>query len=109
MRVNLELHEIHDWSSKGVVMQELLRQDDPPCRTHIAHYHPGAVLGRHSGGLWQLFAVLDGSGWVSGEEETKQHCTDGDAFVWPPGESHASGSDTGMTVVIVQSNQPIRH
>jgi hypothetical protein len=100
-RVDLEVHEIEEWSSRGVRMQELPRREDS--RTHVAHYDAGSVLGRHPGQLWQLFAVISGSGWVSGQDQVRQPCTAGDAFVWSPGESHASGSDQGMTVVIVQS------
>jgi quercetin dioxygenase-like cupin family protein len=107
LRVDLELHEITDWSSKGVKMQELLRRDDLACRTNIAYYDSESVLGRHAGTLWQLFMVIGGSGWVSGQDQVKRTCATGDVVVWAPGESHESGSDPGMTVVIVQSDQSL--
>jgi hypothetical protein len=105
LRIGLELHQITEWSSTGVKMQ-LMRRDDPACRTHIAHYDPASVLGRHTGRLWQLSTVLSWSGWVAGQDQVRHPCVAGDAFGWAPGESHESGSDLGMTVVIVQSDQP---
>jgi quercetin dioxygenase-like cupin family protein len=106
LHLDLELHEIQEWSSEGVRMQELLRRDDPARRTHIAHFDAGSVLGRHVASLWQLFAVMSGSGWVAGEDRVRYSCVAGDTFIWSPGESHESGSDLGMTVAIVQSDQP---
>lgn len=40
-------------------------------RVHIARYERDSLLGRHPTKLWQLFIVIDGSGWVSGSDEVR--------------------------------------
>jgi hypothetical protein len=107
MALDLEWHQIAEWPSKGVRMQELLRRDDHACRAHIAQYDHDSLLGRYAGQLWQLFTVISGSGWVAGQDHIKQPCGVGDTFLWSPGERHESGSEQGMIVVIVQSSQPL--
>ena len=106
LRIGLELHQITEWSSTGVKMQELIRRDGPRLQDPHCPLGPASVLGRHTGRLWQLLTVLSGSGWVSGQDQVRHPCVAGDAFGWAPGESHESGSDLGITVVIVQSDQP---
>jgi quercetin dioxygenase-like cupin family protein len=63
---------------------------------------PGGIVGRHPAGVAQLFAVIQGSGWVSGDGEREQ-IRAGEAVVWEPGEEHESGSDEGMTVLVVEA------
>lgn len=76
-------------------------------RAHVAQVAPGGLLGRHPTRLWQLFCVVSGSGWVAGQDEQQQPITTGQAVLWAPGESHESGSSTGMVAVIVQSSEPL--
>jgi len=63
----------------------------------------GGVVARHPAGLGQLFAVLQGSGWVSGDDGEREQIRAGEAVVWAPGEEHESGSDEGMTVLAVEA------
>jgi len=64
---------------------------------------PGGVVARHPAGLGQLFAVLQGSGWVSGDDGEREQIRAGEAVLWEPGEEHESGSDEGMTVLVVEA------
>lgn len=64
---------------------------------------PGGVVGRHPAGATQLFAVVQGSGWVSGGDGERESIRAGQAVVWEPGEAHESGSDEGMTVLAVEA------
>jgi len=76
-------------------------------RVHIAQYDKEALLGRHPTNLWQLFMVIEGSGWVAGEDNVLHAISAGEAVVWHPGEEHKSGSATGMSVLILSStNDP---
>jgi quercetin dioxygenase-like cupin family protein len=63
---------------------------------------PGGVVARHQAGAAQVFAVLRGSGWVSGAEGTREPIGAGEAVVWEAGEEHESGSDGGMTALVVE-------
>jgi quercetin dioxygenase-like cupin family protein len=61
------------------------------------------VVGRHPAGIPQLFAVVRGEGWVSGGDGERMPISAGEAVLWEPGEEHESGSDEGMTVLVVEA------
>ena len=66
---------------------------------------PGGVLGRHPAGPHQLFAVVSGSGWVSGADGERELVSAGDVVIWESGEEHESGSDEGMTAIVVEAEE----
>ena len=63
----------------------------------------GGVVGRHPAAGAQLFVVVHGAGWVSGGDGEREPIKAGKAVVWEPGEKHESGSDEGMTVLVVEA------
>lgn len=65
----------------------------------------GGVLGRHPAGAHQLFAVLSGSGWVSGADGERRPVSAGDIVALEPGEEHESGSDEGMRALVVEAEE----
>ena len=65
---------------------------------------PGGVVGRHPAGVAQLYAVIRGSGWVSGGDGERELIQAGEAVTWEPGEEHESGSDDGITALVVESD-----
>jgi hypothetical protein len=46
---------------------------------------------------------------VSGPEGDRVAVAVGEAFYWKAGEEHESGSDTGMTAIVVESKRLIPH
>lgn len=78
-------------------------------RVHVARFDKNSLLGRHPTKIWQLFMVIEGSGWVSGEDQVRCAITTGQAVLWHPGEEHDSGSDTGMSVLILASTTDPRN
>ena len=64
---------------------------------------PGGVVGRHPAVGAQLFAVVRGSGWVSGADAERKPIGSGEAVLWDPGEEHESESEEGMTVLVVEA------
>jgi quercetin dioxygenase-like cupin family protein len=103
--IELDQGDVDEHGSSGLYLIEAARFDaDAHFRTHIARVSPGGVLGRHAGRWWQLFCVATGDGWVSAEDGQRHRIEAGQAVMWAPGETHESGSDTGMVVVTVQSS-----
>ncbi|MFJ7646662.1 hypothetical protein ACIQ1H_03885 [Lysinibacillus sp. NPDC097279] len=49
--------------------------------------------------------VIQGEGWVYGKEREKLLVKQGDGVYWKEGQAHASGSDTGLTALVIQSTQ----
>jgi quercetin dioxygenase-like cupin family protein len=64
---------------------------------------PGGVVARHPAGMAQLFSVVRGSGWVSGADGEREPIAAGESVLWEPGEEHESGSEDGMTVLVVEA------
>ena len=64
---------------------------------------PGGIVARHPAGATQLYAVIQGSGWVSGGDGEREQIRAGEAVLWEPGEEHESGSDEGMTALVVEA------
>jgi quercetin dioxygenase-like cupin family protein len=95
--------DVTEWASSGVRVEPLAigRASDRTAVT-LARFAAGANLGPHLAGYWQVFAVVDGAGWVSGNDQQRRDVAAGQAAVWEPGEVHESGSDAGMTAVLVQ-------
>jgi quercetin dioxygenase-like cupin family protein len=63
---------------------------------------PGGGLLRHPATDPQIFAVLDGSGAVSGADGVEQPIVSGEAVFWEEGEEHEMKSETGLTALIIE-------
>lgn len=74
---------------------------------HLICMHIGSAgtVGRHDAVSQQLFMVVSGEGWVSGADGERIPIRAGQAAFWENGESHASGSDGGMTVMVAEGEK----
>lgn len=103
--VSLGQGEVTEHGSSGLHMVEAARIAAPETfRVYIADVEAGGLLGMHPTRYWQLFCVIEGSGWVRLEGEDRQSIRARQAVLWQPGEVHESGSETGMTVLQVISS-----
>ncbi len=67
------------------------------------HLGPGGLVGYHQAEPAQLFLVVNGAGWVRGADGTEPLAIhEGQAAFWESGEWHSSGSDTGMTAIVIE-------
>jgi quercetin dioxygenase-like cupin family protein len=64
---------------------------------------PDGVVGFHQAGPAQLFLVVAGEGWVRSENPELVPIQAGQAAFWESGEWHESGSHTGMTAIVIES------
>jgi quercetin dioxygenase-like cupin family protein len=69
---------------------------------HCIRIEPGGIIGPHEAGFGQLFLVVAGSGWVSGDDGVPRPLGVGRGAFIGRGEVHAKGSDTGLTAIMVQ-------
>jgi len=69
----------------------------------VIEVRAGGIVARHPAVGAQLFAVVAGSGWVSGGDGAREAVSAGEAVLWDPGEEHESGSDDGMTALVVEA------
>jgi len=65
----------------------------------VLHFEAGGEIGEHETGFGQLVVV--GAGWaVSGSDHSEVEI--GDAVFLPRGVMHAKGSESAMTVVMIE-------
>jgi quercetin dioxygenase-like cupin family protein len=76
----------------------------PEAHVVVIEIGPGGKVGRHPAVTRQLFAVVRGSGWVAGGDAGREEIHAGEAVIWDPGEEHESGSQTGMTALVIESD-----
>jgi quercetin dioxygenase-like cupin family protein len=76
----------------------------PAAHVVVIEIGPGGRVGRHPAAAQQLFAVMRGSGWVAGGDGVRQEIRAGEVVLWEAGEEHESGSDLGLTALIVEAD-----
>jgi quercetin dioxygenase-like cupin family protein len=68
----------------------------------IFRFEPGGRIRRHPGTYPQIFAVLEGSGEVSGADDVDEPIGPGEAVFLHEGEDHEMKSETGLTALIME-------
>jgi quercetin dioxygenase-like cupin family protein len=73
-----------------------------PVQAACFRLEPGGRIGRHPASVPQLLAVVAGSGWASGADGVPQPLGSGDAVFWEAGEEHETGTDEGLTAIVLE-------
>ncbi len=89
------------YASSGFVISRIARLFDEAV-VHCAYLSPQGVIGYHQTTACQLFLVVQGEGWARGEEPDRTPIKTGQAAYWEKDEWHESGTETGMTAVIIE-------
>jgi quercetin dioxygenase-like cupin family protein len=102
-------HRVDPKASKTVISP--IFASDAGSRFACFHIGAGGFVPRHPATGPQLFVVVEGTGWVSGDDGRKVAIRAGQAAFWPAEESHESGSDKGMKAIVVEcdSFDPAQH
>jgi quercetin dioxygenase-like cupin family protein len=90
------------FESRNVVIARGLRTTDA---TQVGVMHLGAngLVGYHQATTPQLFIVVAGEGWVRGGAGENWRIVPGQAAFWQKDEWHESGTETGMSALVVES------
>jgi GrpB-like predicted nucleotidyltransferase (UPF0157 family) len=62
------------------------------------------LIGRHTATVQQLFAVVAGTGWVSGQDAERRDIRPGYAALWAAGEDHEARSEDGLTAICIEGD-----
>ena len=100
----IELHGEREVTAPGSVSARVRRLAGD-AHVVVIEVGPGGVVARHPAVGAQLFTVVRGSGWVSGGDGERESLEVGEAVLWDPGEEHESGSERGMTVLVVEAER----
>lgn len=72
---------------------------------HVIHLAEGGVIGPHPAGFDQLLMVVEGSGWVAGEDGVRLDVPASHAAFILKGTIHSKGSERGMVAVMLQATR----
>lgn len=73
-------------------------------RVDCIYLGAGGVLGYHPAVQNQLFVVVQGNGWARGQDEKRILIKAGQAAFWEAGEYHESGTDDGLTAIVIEGD-----
>ena len=94
---------LNQHNSRNVVLARGVRTTTP-AQVGVMHLGADGVLGYHQASVPQLFMVVAGQGWVRGQSARREPIATGQAAFWSQGEWHESGTDTGLTAVVIESD-----
>ncbi|MFW7187651.1 MULTISPECIES: cupin [Lysinibacillus] len=95
---------IHQYQSIDTFYRKITKTEVPTTIGFI-YIEPGGVVGLHDAPIPQLFIVINGEGWISGEDAEKITIKTGQGVLWHQGQAHESGSITGLTALVIQAEQ----
>ncbi len=81
-----------------------LTAPDGTVKAACFHVPAGGVIGFHEATVPQLYCVVAGSGWVTGPDRRRVGIGPLEAAFWEAGEEHESGSEDGMTVIVLEGD-----
>jgi quercetin dioxygenase-like cupin family protein len=86
------------------VMSRIIQTEKP---THVGcmYLEENGVIGYHQAVVPQLFLVMDGEGYVRGDKEEYTKVQSGDAVFWDKDEWHETKTDTGLTAIVIESEE----
>ena len=93
-------HKIDHFGSDFVLAP--LMQPTDRARTVCMHFAPGGLVAEHEAMTVQLFCVISGGGWVSGDDGQHQAIKAFEAARWTTGERHAAGTAGGMIAMVIE-------
>lgn len=94
------------FNSKNFIISKIIRlSGEGDTHVNCMHIGPEGVVGYHQAPIAQLFLVVQGEGWVRTNDNDRTVIKAGQAAFWTEGEWHESGSDEGMTVIVIESPQ----
>lgn len=97
-------NQIINYDSVDAFYKRIMRTVEPTS-IGFMYIEPGGVVGMHEAPVPQLFIVIQGEGWVCGADREQILLNAGEGVLWQTGQAHESGSDTGLTALILESKQ----
>ena len=96
--------KIEQYCSVDAIFNGILRIETQ-LQIGVITLEPGGLIGEHEASEDQLLLVVRGSAWVRGVDESWQKFLAlGRAAFWTKGEFHQTGSETGMTAVVIEGD-----
>jgi quercetin dioxygenase-like cupin family protein len=75
--------------------------------THVGcmYLEENGVIGYHQAVVSQLLLIMNGEGYVRGDKEEYIKVQSGDAVIWEKDEWHETKTETGLTAIVIESEE----
>ncbi len=93
-------HRVDPKTSQAVVAP--LFAEAAQARVVCIYIRAKGFLPRHPATVAQLFAVVEGEGWVAGTDGRRVPIKSGQAAFWDRGEEHESGTEGGLKAIVIE-------
>ncbi|PFW40111.1 cupin [Bacillus anthracis] len=76
-------------------------------KIHIGamHLKENGIIGYHEAVVSQLLLIVDGEGYVCGEDKEKVKVEAGQAVFWGKGEFHETSTEKGLMAIVIESEE----
>lgn len=98
-------HTIEGFKSRNFSISRILKDVALVQRVGCMNIGNDGVVGYHQATCPQLFLVVEGSGWVTGEDRKHIPVSVGQAAFWEANEWHESGSSNGMRAIVIEADE----
>jgi len=98
-------YEIREHGSASVFLSSII-DVNRSATIHWMHFDPHGSIGGHYLTNPQIFLIVEGDGWVKSNNPEPIPVTMEDGVFWDTGEWHEAGSESGMTVILIESKLP---
>ena len=95
--------EVHNYSSVSSFYTKIMKTVEPT-NIGLMYIEKGGIIGYHEAPVAQLFIIVEGEGWIEGEDRNKIILQSGEGVLWKKGEGHSCGSDNGTTALVIQAS-----
>ncbi|GAE37222.1 cupin domain-containing protein [Halalkalibacter akibai] len=80
-------------------------QTEKSAHVGCMYLEENGVIGFHQAVVPQLLLILNGEGYVRGDKEEYIKVQPGDAVFWEKDEWHETKTDTGLTAIVIESEE----
>ena len=101
-RFDPSVARVIDWHGSSFLQCFLSVIDHGMMAVSVMHLRPDDRVGRHAASVPQLFAVVQGTGYVQGDVGDDVAISAGQAAFWDVGEAHGAHTGAGMTAVVLE-------
>jgi mannose-6-phosphate isomerase-like protein (cupin superfamily) len=94
--------EDDQFGSLKAIIARVVQMDDE-AKINAIYLQPNKSMSHQQAMTQQLFLIVKGNGWVRSESDKILAITEGQAMLWEKDEWHESGTENGMTAVIIET------
>ena len=104
-RFDLKASKVDErFGSVKAIITEVLNLDGKAA-VNAVYIRPNESLSHRQAATQQLFLLVEGQGWIESESDKKHAIQAGQAVFWENNEGHETGTETGMTAVIIEGTK----